>query len=185
MTETDEIHMAIAGADQRSTDRLLPIVYEELRQLARMRLAKEKPGGTLGATALVHEAYVRLSGEKESVEWNSRGHFFASAAEAMRRILIENARARQRQKRGGEFRRCEYHEQLVAQQDRDRRLLDLDQALHELEQCNVRKAELVKLRFFAGLSIEESALALDISAATAARDWSYARAWLKRKMRGE
>jgi RNA polymerase sigma factor (TIGR02999 family) len=182
MTDASEILKAMARQDYRGADKLLPLVYEELRQLARRKLAHEKPGRTLGATALVHEAYVRLVGEDAPMHWNSRGHFFAAAAEAMRRILIENARARQRQKRGGELHRCEFQDNLTTGEDPERRLLEMDEALQRLEQRDERKARIVKLRFFVGLTNEEAAQALDISAATAARDWAYARAWLKREM---
>jgi RNA polymerase sigma factor (TIGR02999 family) len=158
---------------------LLPLIYQELRQLAAARMAAERPGQTLDATALVHEAYLRLLGpEGASHRWDSRGHFFAAAAEAMRRILVDNARRKARPKHGGDRDRMDLDQQPLAAPERSEDLLALDEALDRLAAEDAQKAELVKLRYFAGLSVEEAALALDISPATAKRHWAYARAWL-------
>ena len=164
-----------------SSDTLLPLVYEELRRLARARLRDDRAGQSLDATGLVHEAFMRLT--KDALgEWNSRGHFFAAAGEAMRRILIERARSRQTLKRGQGMTFEAYDENKVGQDDRDDRLIRLDEALVDLEAVDNRKADLVKLKFFAGLTHEEIADALEIHLATVSRDWAYARAWLKRQM---
>ena len=159
------------------------MVYDELRQLAARRLAQERPGQTLDATGLVHEAYLRLVDDDQARQWNSRGHFFAAAAEAMRRILIEQARRKGRLKRGGGRRRLEVaaHEPAVAGLDFD--VLAVDEALSELAREHPEKAELVKLRYFAGLTLPEAASALGFSAATADRHWRYARAWLARRLK--
>ncbi|MCS7468592.1 ECF-type sigma factor [Stieleria sp. ICT_E10.1] len=163
-----------------SSDDLIPLVYTELRRLAKRRLSDDRAGQSLDATGLVHEAFIRLSRDP-NCQWNSRGHFFGAAAEAMRRILIERSRQRQTQKRG----KGTPHESLSPEaevSDRDERLIKLDEALDELEAVDVRKARLVKLRFFVGLTNEEIADALEIHLATVNRDWAYARAWLKREM---
>jgi len=163
----------------------LPLVYEELRLLAAQKLSQEKPGQTLQATALVHEAYLRLVGD-EPQSWNSRGHFFGAAAEAMRRILVENARRKQSDKRGGGQRRIGVDVSEVAHvtnPDPDS-LISLDEALLRLSQIDSTEAELVKLRYFAGLTIEQTAASLGISPATAKRLWTHARAWLIREMDG-
>jgi RNA polymerase sigma factor (TIGR02999 family) len=187
MSDVTQILSAIEAGDPTAAEQLLPLVYDELRRLAAQKLAQEKPGQTLQATALVHEAYLRLvasGGPTASGEhhWNSRGHFFAAAAEAIRRILVENARGKRAQKRGGGLRRLEVEPEAAAGCAEDEKLLALDEALAALEQKDPRKARLVKLRFFAGLSIREAAEALGISTATADRDWAYARAWLQREM---
>jgi len=147
-----------------------------------VKLAQEKPGQTLQATALVHEVYVKLVDGQQANHWNSRGHFFAAAAEAMRRILIMNARRRHAQKRGGNCERIQLDPDLIPAADRDERLLALDDSLVRLEAQHPEKARLVKLRFFAGLSIADAAAAMNISDATADRHWAYARAWLQREM---
>ena len=179
---------AIQGGDPHAAEKLLPLVYEELRKLAAQRLAAEKPGQTLQATALVHEAYLRLVDSNAPQHWNSRGHFFAAAAEGMRRILIENARRKQRVKHGALHERVELDGlQLAAAGyiDSTIDLLALDEALTRLAQLDATKAEVVKLRFFAGLTLEEAAAALGLSAATADRYWAFARAWLFRELSGD
>jgi RNA polymerase sigma factor (TIGR02999 family) len=182
MDAITQVLNAIEAGDPLAAEQLLPLVYEELRRLAARRLAREKPGQTLQPTALVHEAYLRLlaSSGPESGEqhWDSRGHFFAAAAEAMRRILVENARRKRRLKRGGDLERCDLEEAELASPCPSDDLLALNEALDLLAQEDPGKAELVKLRFFAGLSEEEAARCLNISRATAARHWAYARAWL-------
>jgi RNA polymerase sigma factor (TIGR02999 family) len=162
---------------------LLPLIYDELRKLAAARLAQEKPGHTLQATALVHEAYLRLAGSGESASWDSRGHFFAAAAEAMRRILVDSARRKRRVKGGGHMQRCDMDlANLVSDKTSDE-ILNLDPALSELAEQQPAKAELVKLRYFVGLTSAEAAAILGISTATAERHWRYARAWLAEKIR--
>jgi RNA polymerase sigma factor (TIGR02999 family) len=182
MSDVTRILSQIEQGDPQAAEKLLPLVYDELRKLAAVKLAQEKPGQTLQATALVHEAYLRLVGNDDGQRWNSRGHFFGAAAEAMRRILIINARNRHAQKRGGDYERIELNPDLLPEANRDNRLLALDEALTRFEEAHPEKARLVKLRFFAGLSIADAAAAADISDATADRYWAYARAWLKRKM---
>jgi RNA polymerase sigma factor (TIGR02999 family) len=154
-------------------------VYDELRKLAAARLAQEKPGQTLQATALVHEAYLRLVDGIQAEHWNSRGHFFGAAAEAMRRILVDQARHKRSQRRGGNYERIELSSIEPAVQANQLDLLALDDALHQLAARDSRAAELVKLRFFAGLTVAEAAKALAISVATAENDWAYAKSWLK------
>ena len=161
----------------QSAEELLPQVYAELRQLAAQRMAGESPGQTLQATALVHEAYLRLVGD-EPQTWENRGHFFAAAAEAMRRILVENARHKQRERHGGQLQRVALEELRVGLESPPDELLHLDETLEELGKSDVQAAELVKLHCFAGLSIEQAAEILGISPRTAYRDWAYARAWL-------
>ena len=170
--------------DAAAAEQLLPLVYQELRKLAAQRLANEKPGQTLQPTALVHEAYLRLVDVDRAVKWDSRGHFFAAAAEAMRRILIESARYKASLKAGGDRQKVELIDTHPAIDAPNIELLALDEALTALEQKDKRKAELVKLRFFAGLSIEAAAQALGISTSTADNDWAYARCWLKVAMGG-
>jgi RNA polymerase sigma factor (TIGR02999 family) len=178
MSEVTQILDAIGRGDEQASQQLLPIVYRDLRCLAADMLAREPSGQTLEATALVHEAYVRLVDAEEEQKWKHRGHFFAAAAEAMRRILVEQARRKQRVKHGGEHHRVEMDdERLVCSVPSDQ-LLALDEALERFAQEEPEKARLVKLRFFAGLSIEEAAETLGISRATASRHWTYARAWL-------
>jgi RNA polymerase sigma factor (TIGR02999 family) len=188
MNEVTRILSAIDQGDPRAAEQLLPLVYEELRRLAAQRIGHETPGQTLQATALVHEAYLRLVASpgwaQGEPQWNSRGHFFAAAAEAMRRILVERARHRKSQKAGGDRQRADldYIEPAVAEPDVD--LLALNEALTKLEAQDRRKAELVKLRFFAGMTIEEAAQALGISTSTADNDWAYARCWLRVEIEG-
>ena len=178
MNEVTRILDAIGQGDPSAADQLLPLVYAELRSLAAAQLARESPGHTLQPTALVHEAYLRLVGTAVEPRWNSRGHFFGAAAQAMRRILVESARRKQRVKHGGEHHRVDMDdERLVCSVPADQ-ILALDEALERFSQEEPEKAQLVKLRFFAGLSIEEVAEALGISRATASRHWTYARAWL-------
>ncbi len=182
MTDVTQILSAIEQGDTQAAERLLPLVYDELRKLAAARMAQEKPGQTLQATALVHEAYLRLVDTEKAQRWDSRGHFFAAAAESMRRILVGNARRKQALKRGGEFQRADVPVgQLPAEEPGDK-LLALDDALDALAKADARKAELVKLRYFAGLTTKEAAEALGIGTATAERDWAYARAWLQQEI---
>ena len=184
MNEVSRILSAIDRGDGQAAAQLLPLVYEELRKLAARKLAQEKPGQTLQATALVHEAYLRLVGGGTEVRWDSRGHFFGAAAEAMRRILVENARRKGRQKRGGALARVDLDEAELACRIPPDDLLALDEALARLAAEDPVKARLVELRFFAGLSLEEAAEVLGVSAATAKRYWRYARAWLHRAVAG-
>ena len=180
MSDVTRILNAIEGGDPKAADQLLPLVYEELRLLAARKIAQEKPGQTLQATALVHEAYLRLV-EGESQSWNSRGHFFKAAAEAMRRILVENARRKSRIKHGGGFQRVEMDESasIVSDEHMACELIALDEALDRFTRRDKLKADLVKLRYFAGLTIPQAAQILDISRATAERHWIYARCWLR------
>jgi RNA polymerase sigma factor (TIGR02999 family) len=187
MHEVSDILDRIAQGEPAAAERLLPLVYDELRKLAAARLAKEAPGNTLDATALVHEAYLRLvagpQGERgEEPRWDSRGHFFAAAATAMRRILIERARRKQRKIHGGGRRRQELGPDLAAAAVPNGQLLSLDAALAKLAQTDSLKARLVELRFFAGLTGDQAAQVLGISPKTADRYWVYARAWLRREM---
>jgi RNA polymerase sigma factor (TIGR02999 family) len=182
MIEVTRILSAIEQGDPHAAEQLLPLVYDELRKLAAQKLAQEKPGQTLQATALVHEAYLRLVDTGKVQHWNSRGHFFAAAAEAMRRILVEAARRKQADKHGGACDRIHMELADLPAARRDDKLLRLDEALARLEKHNPLHAQLVKLRFFAGLTIAETAAALEISTATADRYWTYARAWLQREM---
>ena len=177
MSDVTRILVAIEQGDAKAADELLPLVYEELRRLAAQKMSQELPGQTLQATALVHEAYIRLVGA-ENQNWSSRGHFFAAAAEAMRRILIENARRKQRYKRGGNHHRLDWDQADTVAEHPSNDLLALDEALTKLAKEDVVKANLVKLRYFVGLTIEQAAEVLGISRATAARYWSYVRAWL-------
>jgi RNA polymerase sigma factor (TIGR02999 family) len=173
----------IQQGDTRAVDRLLPLVYEELRILAAQKLSQERPGQTLQPTALVHEAYLRLV-DADGQNWQDRGHFFIAAAEAMRRILIENARRKQRCKRGGGRHRLDLNQADVSAEESSNDLIALDEALARLAEEDAVKADLVKLRYFAGLTAEQAAEALGISRATAARYWSYARAWLFHELDG-
>jgi RNA polymerase sigma factor (TIGR02999 family) len=184
MSEVTRILSAIEQGDPRAAERLLPLVYDELRRLAANKIAREPPGQTLQATALVHEAYLRLVDHDRDHPWNSRGQFFAAAAEAMRRILVERARHRRSLKAGGSCRRSDIEdiEAVVVGPDLD--LLALNEALEKLEVQDHRKAQLVKLRFFAGMTIEEAALALGVSTSTADNDWAYSRCWLRIEMEG-
>jgi RNA polymerase sigma factor (TIGR02999 family) len=182
MSDVTKILSAVESGDPGAAERLLPLVYDELRLLAARKLAREQPGQTLQATALVHEAYLRLVGSEKERHWQSRRHFFAAAAEAMRRILIENARRKQADKHGGAVDRIDVELAELPAFERDDRLLRLDEALAQLEKHRPAHAQLVKLRFFAGLTISEAAAVLEISTATADRYWAYARAWLQREM---
>lgn len=184
MSDITRILSAVETGDRHAASELLPRVYEELRRLAAQRAAQEKPGQTLQATALVHEAYLRLVGDGGGRHWDHRGHFFAAAAEAMRRILVEAARRKQAVRHGGAHRRIPLHDyQKIAESPQD--LLDLDEALTRFAAEEPAKAELVKLRFFAGMSVPEAAAALGISVASAERWWAYARTWLFSELRGE
>jgi RNA polymerase sigma factor (TIGR02999 family) len=178
MSDITGILSRIDEGDPQAAEKLLPLVYDELRKLAAIRLSKENPGQTLDATALVHEAYVRLVDVNQPPQWNSRGHFFAAAAEAMRRILVEQARRKKSAKAGGQLHRVELHDDQVAAPRPDVDLLALDEALARLAVLDRRKAELVKLRFFAGLTIREAAAALEIAESTADADWAFAKSWL-------
>ena len=178
MNEVTRILSAIEHGDPQAAGQLLPLVYEDLRRLAARRLDREAPGQTLQATALVHEAYLRLVDEEQARHWNSRGHFFAAAAEAMRRILVEAARRRRRIKRGGDRRRIDLDEAAPIIQPPIDDLLALDEALSRLAARDTMRADLVKLRFFAGLTMPEAARALGISLATAERHWAFVRTWL-------
>jgi RNA polymerase sigma factor (TIGR02999 family) len=178
MSDVTRILSAIEQGDPQAAEQLLPLVYDELRKLAAQRLAQEKPGQTLEATALVHEAYLRLTGDVGEIVWNSRGHFFAAAAEAMRRILVDEARRKRSLKRGANPVQVALPELARPDQDDPLDILALDEALQSLQQQHPDKAELVKLRFFAGCTLEETAKLLGISRATAQRNWSFARAWL-------
>lgn len=171
------IDAAVAGNRQAAAD-LLPLVYDELRKLAAARMAAEAPGHTLDATALVHEAYLRLVGPADAQAWDGRGHFFAAAAEAMRRILVDRARSRSRVRHGGGLKRVDLPDAAVPPDDEQ--LLDLDDALTRLAAARPQAAELVRLRFFAGLTTEEAAPLVGLSARTARRLWVFARAWLRR-----
>jgi RNA polymerase sigma factor (TIGR02999 family) len=185
MGEVTRILSAIEQGDPSAAGELLPLVYDELRQLAAQKLAQEKPGQTLQATALVHEAYLRLVDVEQAQTWNSRGHFFAAAAEAMRRILVENARRKQALKRGGGQARQALDELAIAAPEVADDLLALDEALSQLAVADSQAAELVKLRYFSGLTIKQAAELLGISPRTADFLWVYARAWLLQKMQGE
>ncbi len=181
MKDVTRILTAIEEGDARAADELLPLVYHQLRQLAAQRMKKEKPGQTLQATALVHEAYIRLVGT-ESQNWSSRGHFFAAAAEAMRRILIENARRKKRLRHGGDRRRVDLDEVDLAIEGLSDDLIALDEALEKLTKEDKVSAELIKLRFFAGLTMEQATDILGIPRRTADRNWAYARAWLYKEI---
>jgi RNA polymerase sigma factor (sigma-70 family) len=205
MSDVTQILAAIEQGNPQAAEQLLPLVYDELRRLARAKLGHEKPGQTLQATALVHEAYLRLVGSDRRAEpgpanqdhtgpsgpaeaaltYASRGHFFAAAAEAMRRILVESARRKKRLKRGGDRDREPLEEDQIAAPDVHGDLIELDAALEKLQAKDARKAELIKLRYFAGLTQQQAAEALGISVATADRDWAYARAWLLREMQSK
>ncbi|MGA2257640.1 MAG: ECF-type sigma factor [Thermoguttaceae bacterium] len=182
MHEVTCILCAIEKGDPQAAEQLLPLVYDELRKLAAAKMAQERPDQTLQATALVHEAYIRLVDVEKAQHWDSRGHFFAAAAEAMRRILIGNARKKKSQKHGGHFLRANIDLEGIAGDESPDRLLALDEAIAKLTAIDPQKAEVVKLRYFAGLTASEAAVALGISEVTANRYWTYARAWLQREM---
>lgn len=184
--DVTRILSAIENGDRQAASELLPLVYEELRRLAAHKMAHEKSGHTLQPTALVHEAFMRLVGGDEQRQWDGRGHFFAAAAESMRRILIESARRRNTEKRGGDRVRQELADDAaVADGLDDATLLSLDEALTKLEQEDAKLAKLVELRYFTGLTIDETAEVLGVSPRTVKRNWTYARAWLRRKMDAE
>jgi RNA polymerase sigma factor (TIGR02999 family) len=178
MNEVTRILSAVQHGDPHAAEQLLPLVYEELRRLAAQKMAQEAPGQTLQPTALVHEAYLRLVGGDQALHWNSRGHFFAAAGEAMRRILVERARHRRSLKRGGGQQRVNLEEALSVADQSAEDFLALDEALEGLAREDPVKADLVKLRYLAGLSVAEAAQALGISRATADRYWAYAKVWL-------
>jgi RNA polymerase sigma factor (TIGR02999 family) len=184
MSEVTRILSALEQGDPSAADQLLPLVYDELRRLAAQRLAHENPGHTLQATALVHEAYLRLVDVEQAQRWNSRGHFFAAAAEAMRRILVEQARYKKRLRHGGQFQSqpLEEHEPAIAAPVDEVDLLTLNEALDRLEAASPRRAQLVKLRYFAGFTMPEVAEMLGVSRSTAEADWTYAKAWLAREI---
>jgi RNA polymerase sigma factor (TIGR02999 family) len=182
MSEVTRILAAVERGEAQAADKLLPLVYDELRKLAAARMAAEAPGQTLQATALVHEAYVRLVGGTQPQEWNNRGHFFAAAAEAMRRILVENARHRKSTKGGGGWERLELIDADLAVDTSGDDLFAVDEALSHLAAEDPRAAQLVKLRFFLGMTLEEAAAHLGLQPRTAYRDWAYARAWLRRAL---
>jgi RNA polymerase sigma factor (TIGR02999 family) len=182
MNDVTRILSAIEQGDPHAAEQLLPLVYDELRKLAAQRLAQEKPGQTLQATALVHDAYLRLVDVEEAQCWNGRGHFFAAAAEAMRRILIDQARRKQGDKHGGGRLRVDFPQDLAGPAPRSDDLVALDEALSRLERHDPDAAQLVKLRYFAGLSHQEAAEALGVSRGAADRLWALARAWLFRQL---
>ena len=178
MTDVTHFLALIEQGDPQAAEKLLPLVYDELRKLAAQKMAQEEPGHTLQATGLVHEAYLRLVDGNRARQWNSRGHFFAAAAEAMRRILIEHAREKRALKRGGAWHRVPLEEVDLPAGSPHEDLLALDEALERLTRLDATAAQLVKLRYFAGLSVEEAAAALDLATSTAYRHWTFARAWL-------
>ena len=182
MSDVTRILSAIEAGDPQAAGQLLPLVYDELRRLAAQKLAQEKPGQTLQPTALVHEAYLRLVGDADRPRWEGRGHFFAAAAEAMRRILVENARRKHRAKHGGERQRLDLDEALLVAEEPSDELLALHEALDRLAETDAVAAQLVKLRYFAGLTMPEAAEALGLPLRTAERNWTYARTWLHREL---
>jgi RNA polymerase sigma factor (TIGR02999 family) len=182
MSDVTRILSAIEQGDPHAAEQLLPLVYDELRKLAAQKLAQEKPDQTLQATALVHEAYLRLVGVAPAPHWDSRGHFFVAAAEAMRRLLIENARRKRAEKHGGGWQRHELMEAELAVDSRGDALLAVDEALSELAKREPLIARLVELRFFAGLTLQQAAKSLGLSERKAYRHWAYARAWLRRHL---
>ncbi|MHC4406584.1 MAG: sigma-70 family RNA polymerase sigma factor [Planctomycetota bacterium] len=185
MTDVTQILSAIEQGDTQAAERLLPLVYGELRRLAARKMVREAPGHTLQPTDLVHEAYLRLVDVDKAQRWNSRGHFFAAAAEAMRRILVERVRRKRRHRHGGEHPRVGLSEEVqIVADDRWDDVLAVDAALEALAQEDPRAAELVKLRYFGGLKLPEAAAALDVSPRTVDRLWAYAKAWLHQRLRG-
>lgn len=180
MADVTQILNAIEEGDPQAAEKLLPLVYEELRKLARIKMAQESPDHTLQATALVHEAYIRLVGPNNGNNWDNRGHFFAAAAEAMRRILVESARRRQTEKRGGEIQKYQIDASEVTAGTNSPDLVALDDALQKLAQVDSISAKLVELRFFAGLTNEEAAKVLDVSPRSTNRIWRFARSWLRK-----
>jgi len=185
MSDVTQLLTAIDAGDPRASDRLLPLVYQELRKLAAARMAQERPGQTLQATALVHEAWMRLVGVDEQKAWNSRGHFFGAAAEAMRRILVESARRKARLRHGGQMERVAVDEVEIAAAVPEDRLVQVSEALDEMEREAPEAAQVVKLRYFAGLTQEQVAEMMGISLRSAERHWTWAKAWLFRSIRGQ
>jgi len=185
MPDVTQILSRIESGDSSASEQLLPLVYEELRKLAAARLAREQPGQTLQPTALVHEAYLRLVCTESAQRWDSRSHFFAAAAEAMRRILIDRARRKHRPKHGGKLRRVDFNHLFPATDAAPDALLAMDEAMARFENEAPEKARLVKLRYYTGCTVAEAAAMLGISPATAKRYWAYARAWLYSELRGE
>ena len=184
MSDVTRILNQIESGDPAAAEQLLPLVYEELRKLAAAKLAREKPGQTLQATALVHETYLRLlgnEGKTADIHWSGRAHFFGAAAEAMRRILVESARRKNSVKHGGQLHRTDLKTEIASPRN-DIDLVALDELIETLAQQDARKAELVKLRYFAGMTIREAAFVLGVSETTARADWAYAKAWLKVRM---
>ena len=179
MSDVTRILSQIESGDPSAAEQLLPLVYNELRKLAAAKLAQEKPGQTLQATALVHDAYIRLVDVEKVQHWNSRGHFFGAAAEAMRRILVENARRKQELKHGGGLQRVDLDDAVPLTTASPDQLIDLDDALIQLDHADHHAAQVFKLRYFAGLSVEQAAEVLGISRATSYRHWTFARAWLQ------
>jgi RNA polymerase sigma factor (TIGR02999 family) len=184
MGDVTRILAAVEQGDSSAAEQLLPLVYDELRKLATQRMAQENPGQTLQATALVHEAYLRLVNVDEAQHWNSRGHFFAAAAEAMRRLLVEQARRKKRIRRGGALNRIDLDSGLFIPNDAEETMLCISDALDRLATDEPQAVEVVKLRYFAGLTIDETAAALNISVRTVNRHWTYARAWLYQQLGG-
>ena len=180
MSDVTEILKRIDGGDAKASDELLPVVYDELRGIARRKLSHEAPGNTLQATALVNEAYLRLVGADQ--HWENKGHFFAAAAESMRRILVDRARQKRATKRGGEFKRVELHENAASVDSPSEDILAINDALDRFSREHSEKAELVKLRYFAGLKLVDAAKVMNISMSTADRHWAFAKAWLRREI---
>jgi RNA polymerase sigma factor (TIGR02999 family) len=183
MNEVTRVLSAIEGGDPHAAEQLLPLVYDELRKLAAQKMTQEAPGQTLQATALVHEAYLRLVDVEKAQHWNSRGHFFAAAAEAMRRILVDQARKKKSRKRGGGLERLPLEEVDISAPQPAVDLLAVNDALEKFERLDKSAADLVKLRYYAGLTLPQAAEALGISSSTADRQWAYARAWLHAELR--
>ena len=184
MSDVTQLLSAIDAGDPKAADQLLPLVYEELRRLAAAKMAHEKAGQTLQATALVHEAWLRLAGTEEQKAWNSRGHFFGAAAEAMRRILVDRARQKARARHGGELERVDLEHVTVATGDSDDTVLAIHEALEKLALESPQKAEIVNLRYFTGLEHAEIAEVLGVSVPTVRRHWAYARSWLYAELKG-
>jgi RNA polymerase sigma factor (TIGR02999 family) len=183
MSDVTVLLAAIEHGDKQAASKLLPLLYDELRKLAAQKLASEPPGQTLQPTALVHEAYLRLVASDPEQPWDGRGHFFAAAAEAMRRILVENARKKSRHKRGGNLDRQDFDPEAISAPERDVSVIDLDEALEKLAKLDPPLAELVKLRYFVGMTIPQAAEVLGISPRTADFRWKYAKAWLREEMK--
>lgn len=183
MSDVTQILERVEQGDPKAADELLPLVYEELRKLAAAKMAQEKPGQTLQATALVHEAWIRLVGREQHTTWNSRGHFFGAAAEAMRRILVDRARQKRRIRHGGELERVDLDHVSIATEDSDETVLAMHDALEALARESPQKAEIVMLHYFTGLEYPEIAQALGVSLSTVERQWAYARSWLYREMK--